>query len=162
MACFLNLKEFTMYLLTYSLKTPLGLRDHFEAHEARADLDKAYAAILTRDRLFTANKCLVLESTDYDPPPVEYREETALAAGGRLALVKGQKHTGWLYHDSGKTYYHFYLHLQDFLSAAQPLKAWQHDASFNSFEEEVIERWLTTGKDVKPKESKDGTINNDN
>jgi hypothetical protein len=151
-----------MYLVTYSLKTPHGLRDHFEAHEARADLDKAYAALLTRDRLYSASKCLVLESTDYCPPPIEYSNETQLTSGGAITLVRAVHCHGWLYHNKGKTFYALYPNLQAFFDKHPPAKIWRHDPSFNSFEEEVIERWLMTGEDVKLKESKDGTINNDN
>lgn len=138
-----------MFILAYSLKTPAGLRDHFESHEDRADLDKAYAVLLTRDRLFTASKCLVLESTDYCPPPIQYSNDTLLTTGGTITLVKAAKHSGWLYHDKGKTFYHLYPNLQAFFDTHTPEKAWRHDPSFDNFEEEVIEHWLMTGEDVK-------------
>lgn len=62
-----------MYIVIYSLShladddTGPIVTDHWEAHEHPDDADKAYAALLDRDDVYTASKCAVLESTDYEP-----------------------------------------------------------------------------------------------
>lgn len=141
-----------MFILAYSIKSPTGLRDLWETHETREALDKAYENVLRRDRLHSASVCAVLKSIDYDPAivdPVKYSNETVLASGGRIVLVKDLTHSGWLYHDADKTSYLLYRTLQAYLSAEPPFKVWDHDSRFNSFEEEVIEHWLMTGTDIK-------------
>ena len=53
---------------------PVVLSDKWTHHLTRAEADKAYAAALQLDNLYTASVCAVLASTDY-PPAQPYTSE---------------------------------------------------------------------------------------
>jgi hypothetical protein len=78
-----------------------------------------------------------------------YSNECVLPSQEQIIQVNAKAHSGWLYHDKHKTYYALFANLGDCLSRANPIKEWDHNSDFESFEEEVIDAWLMTGDDLQ-------------
>lgn len=80
---------------------------------------------------------------------VEYTEQTTFESGAELCFAKGKAHGGWLWHNRDKTYFALFPSLDDALHRTSPLKEWEYQAEFESFEDEVIGHWLMTGVDAE-------------
>jgi hypothetical protein len=124
----------------------------WDAAKATNDVTKAVSAnVKVADLSGSALDRAVAEvygAPFFTTPPV-YTNECVLPSQEQIIQVDSQLHSGWLYHDKHKTYYALFANLGDCLSRTNPLKEWEHNSDFESFEEEVIDAWLMTGVDVE-------------
>lgn len=85
---------------------------------------------------------------------LNYSNEVDLPNGTQICEVTALTNSGWLYQNKDRTFFSLHASLEDCVNRCNPIKEWDYDSKFETFEEDVIEAWLETGVDVQEKESK--------